>query len=99
MGYEAQPLTKKDLLLVLGVSKSTLNRRMKYLKPDILKIYPKYNERSKFIRKDIFIFICDDFGWDRQDILIRIKTYIPGYKEFDLSTLSSITGIYYEQQT
>ena len=99
MAFKAQLLTKQSLLLVLGVSKSTLNRRMKYLKPDILKIDPKYDENAQFIRKDVFIFICDDFGLDRQTVLFRIKTFIPEYKEFDLSTLSGITGIYYEHQT
>lgn len=99
MGFKAQPLTKRDLILVLGVSKSTLNRRMKYLIPKILEIDPRYDENAQQIRKDVFILICDDFGWARETVLFRIKTFIPEYKEFDLYTLSGITGIDYEHQT
>ena len=87
------PFTKQMLISVLGISKSTLNRRTKYLMPNILKLQPNYNKASQILRKDIFILICDDFGWSRHDVLNRIKIVIPEYKDTDITIMEGIFGL------
>jgi len=87
------PFSKQMLRSVLGISKSTLNRRIKYLMSNILELQPNYNEASQILRKDIFILICDDFGWSRNDVLNRIKIFIPGYKDTDIMVMQGIFGL------
>lgn len=78
---------------VLDISKSTLNRRIKYLMPNIMELQPNYNGASQILRKDIFILICDDFGWSRNDVLNRIKIFIPEYKDTDIKVMQGIFGL------
>lgn len=88
------PVFDKLLLRnIIGISKSTLNRRMKYLLPAILLIDPRYNEKSQILRKDIFILICDDFGFSRIDVAERIKNHFPYYHEIDIDELKRKMGL------
>lgn len=88
------PVFDKQLLrAIIGISKSTLNRRMKYLNPTILLIDPRYNENSQILRKDIFILICDDFGFSRMDVAERIKNHFPHYQEIDIDELKRKMGL------
>lgn len=86
-----QALNKKLLIAILGISKSTLNRRMKYLKPEILLINPLYNENSQILRQDIFILICKDYGLSNEQIAERFINHFPNY---NLVNIEKIRGMY-----
>lgn len=59
-------LKKEHLAGILNISRSTLNRRLNELLPDLLDEFPRYNIRSHIIPDQIFFWICKELGEDEE---------------------------------
>lgn len=60
--------TKKHLLIVLDMSRDTFAKRMKVLEPEIKVKFPYYEKHMQIIPSQLFKWICDQIGPERDEI-------------------------------
>jgi hypothetical protein len=65
--------SKKHLCVVLGISRVTLNRKMKFLQPEIAKLFPYYHENDKLLSPKMFNWICDQIGPEKDERIEIIR--------------------------
>ncbi len=94
MNVPIQPLTKKLLCVILGISKNTLTRHLKRHKETLTINFPLYVESDRRIDRDAFIFICYQFGVSPLQIAARMKNYFPNGESLDLQIIIDSYGLY-----
>ncbi len=89
-----QPFTKKLLCVILGISKNTLTRHLKRNKDELIVRFPLYNEINRIIHKDMFIYICSQFGVSTLEIAERMRNHFPNCEGIDVKKIRDNYGLY-----
>jgi hypothetical protein len=89
-----QPLTKKLLCVILGISKNTLTRHLKRHKETLKSMFPSYIETNSRINTDTFVFICSQFGVSKLQIAVRMKNHFPNCESIDVQIIIDFYGLY-----
>jgi len=93
---EKQPFTKKLLRQILRVSNSTLYRELKKIKPKLLLKFPNYDENRKILPDDLFYWLLEQMGVDKEAALKRIIEIYHRKEKNDYESLKNYYGLNHE---
>lgn len=67
------PTYSKHLLReILNYNQSKLNREINVLLPELLEKFPRYNQRAHILPENVFFWIAEQLGFERETIQNRI---------------------------
>jgi len=90
---EKQPFTKKLLRQILRVSNSTLYRELKKIKSKLLLKFPHYDENRKILPDDLFYWLLEQMGVDKESALKRIIEIYHHKEKKNYETLKDFYGL------
>ncbi len=88
-----QSFDRKVLQSVLGISRATLSRFIKQIESEIKEKFPKYQSAKQVIPPEVFYFICEEYGYDKETIFARIRNQFHSNLHDDIQTLRECYGL------
>lgn len=89
-----QPLTKKIVSGILGISTITFARIMKNNEEEILKLYPYYKTTDKAIPGSVVVLIGSKLGYSPLEIAYKLRAYFSKIDSTDVKDWIDIYGLW-----
>lgn len=70
-----EPYTKEALRAILRMKRGKFITHMKILESELLAEFPRYNKRWSILPDNIFLWICSDYGIEKDVIIQRLMIY------------------------